>query len=81
MRAHWQDDENVSANDAEVDARFQQRRDLLNRWMMRLPTKEKRRRWGEYVALMIQLNKDLESEKKAAAPAARDRNHRRHPAR
>jgi len=50
----------VSANDTE--ARFEQRRKALNQWMLRLPIKERRRRWSEYASRMCQLEKDIQRE-------------------
>ena len=74
------EDQIVSANDTDVDAIFQQRRDALNRlnwWMLQLPMKDRRRRWGEYLARMCQLDQDVEREiklkKTLAARSARVR--------
>ena len=59
MRENQREDQIVSAIDAEIDATFQQRREALNRWMLRLPLRERRRRWGEYAARMCQLEEDV----------------------
>ena len=62
MRENQREDQIVSAIDTEIDAIFQQRRDALNRWMLQLPMKDRRRRWGEYLARICQLDKDVERE-------------------
>jgi hypothetical protein len=54
LRENQREDQIVSA-----DARLEQHRDLLNQWMLRLPLKERQRRWGEYAARICQLEKDL----------------------
>jgi hypothetical protein len=56
------EDQIVSAIDTEIDAIFQQRRVALNRWMLNLPMKDRRRRWGEYLAQICQLDKDVARE-------------------
>ena len=55
-----QEDQNVSANDA--DTVIEQRKDALNRWMLRLPLNERRSRWAEYLTRLSRIEADAERE-------------------
>ena len=58
-------DQNGSANDTE--ARLADRRDLLNRWMLRLPLNERQSRWAEYLVRLSRLEGAAKREKKKPA--------------